>query len=482
MRSLNSSRALWSRFDWKTILVFVALVFIGLLNIYAAVYNEASPEGFSLSSRYGMQFVWIGISAVVAMVILLIDDIYYHQLAYPLYGLMLLVLLATLVIGKEVNGAKSWLSFGPVAIQPAEFMKVATALALARFMSDYSFSFGRSRDTIGVGVLLLVPIAIILMQNDMGSALVYCSFLLVCYREGLNGWVYYALFLVVGLFVGSFLIDPTVLLFILILLFVGSQYLSNHNLQDSVRFVALVVLLSLVLYGIGWLAQWGLSYYHSLLFSSLAMLVPALWHAYRHKLSTIYLFALMFVGSLVFLGLVDYVFNDVLQIHQQKRILDLLGLESDLQGWGYNVHQSKIAIGSGGFWGKGFLEGTQTKYDFIPEQSTDFIFCTVGEEWGFVGSVVVLALFAILIIRLMKMGERQQEPFRRVYCYAVAGIFLFHTIINVGMTIGLMPVIGIPLPMFSYGGSSLLAFTILFFIAVRLDSQNSTIGSTYNKY
>jgi rod shape determining protein RodA len=175
-------------------------------------------------------------------------------------------------------------------------------------------------------------------------------------------------------------------------------------------------------------------------------------------------------------------FNDVLQLHQQKRILDLLGLESDLKGWGYNVHQSKIAIGSGGFWGKGFLEGTQTKYDFIPEQSTDFIFCTVGEEWGFVGSIVVLVLFATLIIRLMKMAERQHEPFRRVYCYSVAGIFLFHTIINVGMTIGLMPVIGIPLPMFSYGGSSLLAFTVLFFIAVRLDSQNSTIGSTYNKF
>ena len=190
----------------------------------------------------------------------------------------------------------------------------------------------------------------------------------------------------------------------------------------------------------------------------------------------------MFVGSLAFLGAVDYVFNDVLQLHQQKRILDLLGLESDLRGWGYNVHQSKIAIGAGGLFGKGFLEGTQTKYDFIPEQSTDFIFCTVGEEWGFVGSIVVLALFATLIVRLMKMGERQQEPFRRVYCYGVAGIFLFHVIINIGMTIGLMPVIGIPLPMFSYGGSSLLAFTVLFFIAVRLDSQNSTISTTYKPY
>lgn len=481
MRSANDKLG-WSKIDWKTILVFVALVFIGWLNIYAAVYNEALSGGFDLSSRYGMQLIWIGISAVAALVILLIDDIYYHLLAYPAYGAMLVVLILTLFVGKEVNGAKSWLSLGPVALQPAEFMKLATALALARLMSGYSFSLSRTRDLVSVGALLLVPIAVILLQNDMGSALVYCSFLLVLYREGLNPWVYYALFLIVGLFVGSFLLSATALLWLVILLFVVSQLLSNRNPRESAIFVAGVGLLSIVVYGLSWLMGWGVDYYHSLLISSLSLLVPALLHAYRRKLSTIYLFAIMFVCSLLFLEAVDYVFNDVLQLHQQKRILDLLGLESDLKGWGYNVHQSKIAIGSGGMFGKGFLEGTQTKYDFIPEQSTDFIFCTVGEEWGFVGSVVVLALFAVLIVRLMKMGERQQEPFRRVYCYGVAGIFLFHVIINVGMTIGLMPVIGIPLPMFSYGGSSLLAFTALFFIAVRLDSQNSTIGTTYKPY
>ena len=481
MRNANAKFG-WTRIDWKTILVFVALVFIGWLNIYAAVYNEAHAGGFDLSSRYGMQLIWIGISAVAALVILLIDDIYYHLLAYPFYGLMLVVLILTLFVGKEVNGAKSWLALGPVAVQPAEFMKLATALALARFMSDYNFSLQKPRGLIGVGALLLVPIFVILLQNDMGSALVYCSFLIVLYREGLNPWVYYAIFLIVGLFVGSFLLSNVALLVILILLFVVSQLPSNRNPRESVKFVAGVGLLSIVIYGISWLAGWGIDYYRSLLISSFVMLAVALLHAYRHKLSSIYLFAIMFVGSLLFLGAVDYVFNDVLQLHQQKRILDLLGLESDLKGWGYNVHQSKIAIGSGGFFGKGFLEGTQTKYDFIPEQSTDFIFCTVGEEWGFFGAVVVLALFAVLIIRLMKMGERQHEPFRRVYCYGVAGIILFHTIINVGMTIGLMPVIGIPLPMFSYGGSSLLAFTVLFFIAVRLDSQNSSIGTTYKPY
>ncbi len=481
MRSVNDKLG-WTRIDWKTILVFVALVFIGWLNIYAAVYNEALSGGFDLSSRYGMQLIWIGISTIAAIVILLIDDIYYHLLAYPFYGLMMVVLVLTLFVGKEVNGAKSWLALGPVAVQPAEFMKLATALALARLMSEYNFSLSRPKDLVTVALLLLVPIGVILLQNDMGSALVYCSFLVVLYREGLNPWVYYALFLIVGLFVGSFLLSDVALLMILIVLFVLSQLPSNKNPRESVVWVAAVGLLSLVIYGVSWTAGWGVDYHHSLLAASLVMLLPALLYAYRHKLSTIYLFAIMFVGSLAFLGVVDYVFNDVLQLHQQKRILDLLGLESDLRGWGYNVHQSKIAIGSGGFFGKGFLEGTQTKYDFIPEQSTDFIFCTVGEEWGFFGSVVVLALFATLIVRLMKMGERQQEPFRRVYCYGVAGIFLFHVIINIGMTIGLMPVIGIPLPMFSYGGSSLLAFTVLFFIAVRLDSQNSAISTTYKPY
>ena len=479
MRSANDKLG-WSKIDWKTILVFVVLMLLGWMNIYAASAGEG--ESFSFSSRYGMQMIWVVISMVVAGVILLVDDIYYHQFAYPFYLLMLLVLVATLFVGKEVNGAKSWLSLGPVAVQPAEFMKLATALALARFMSEYHFSLGRPKDLVGVGAILLIPIGIILAQNDMGSALVYCSFLIVLYREGLNSWIYYAIFLVVGLFVCSFLLSDVALLVGLIVVFVVVQALGNRNPKESAIYTAGVGALSLAIYGAALVAGWSLTYYGALLIASVVMLIVALAYAYRNKLANIYLFAAMFVGSLLFIGAIDFVFNDVLQLHQQKRILDLFGLESDLKGWGYNVNQSKIAIGSGGFFGKGFLQGTQTKYDFIPEQSTDFIFCTVGEEWGFVGAVVVLMLFATLIIRLMKMGERQNEPFRRVYCYGVAGIFLFHVIINVGMTIGLMPVIGIPLPMFSYGGSSLLAFTILFFIAVRLDSQNSTIGNTYKPY
>ena len=468
----NSDRLGWTKIDWKTILVYVALVFIGWLNIYAAVYNEASAGGFDLGSRYGMQLIWIGISAVVALVILLIDDIYYHLAAYPSYVFMLLVLLATLVVGKEVNGAKSWLSFGPVAIQPAEFMKVATALALARYMSEYNFSLQRPKHLVGVGLLLLVPIGVILAQNDMGSALVYCSFLIVLYREGLNNWVYYALFLVVGLFVGSFVMSPVPLLVLLVLFFVVSQLFSNRNPRESAVWTAWVGFLSLLIYGVTELAGWDVSYYTSLLVSALVMLVPALVYAYRAKISTIYLYGGMMVCSLLFLGAVDYVFNEVLQLHQQKRILDLFGLESDLRGWGYNVNQSKIAIGSGGFFGKGYMNGTQTTFGFVPEQSTDFIFCTIGEEWGFVGSVIVILLYVFLIWRIVHNAERSREAFTRIYGYCVACCIFMHLFINVGMTLGLMPVIGIPLPLVSYGGSSLWAFTIMIFIFIALDRND----------
>ncbi|MDY3979336.1 MAG: rod shape-determining protein RodA [Tidjanibacter sp.] len=471
-----------SRYDWKSIAIFVALVVIGWFNIYAAVYNETAVATFSLTQKYGMQLIWIGISLVVAVVVLLVDDIYYHVMAYPFYGIMLFLLVLTLFVGRTVNGARSWISLGPASFQPAEFMKLAVALALARLMSEYNFSLHKPRDLVMVCLLLFAPIVVVILQNDTGSALVYASFLVMLYREGLNRWVYYALFLVVGLFVFSFLLSPTALLVLLLTVCIVGQTISNRNIRQSLIFAASTLLLSIVVWGGSHLVGHGLSFYWSLLSAAVVSTVPAAIYAFRRKLSNIYLYIAMFLGSLVFIGTVDYVFDNVLQVHQQKRILDLLGLESDLRGWGYNVNQSKIAIGSGGLFGKGYLEGTQTKYDFIPEQSTDFIFCTVGEEWGFVGALVVLGLFCLLIIRLMKMGERQQEPFRRVYCYSVAGVFLFHTIVNVAMTVGLMPVIGIPLPMFSYGGSSLLSFTLLFFIAVRLDSQNSSIGTVYKPF
>lgn len=454
--------------DWITILVYTVLVLMGWVNIYAAVYDEAHSSIFDISQRYGMQLIWIGVSAFIAISILLIDDKYYHILAYPLYWFSILVLIGVLLFGKEVNGAKSWL-FG---IQPSEFVKFTTALALARYMSSYSFDIRNLKHLLHVAILLGLPVLIVMLQNDTGSALVFGSFLFMLYREGFNGWVYVALLMIISLFIFSFLLEPTALLIVLILVCVVGEGMTNGNWRSKAIYLAGLALGSTLIYTVcQLLLSIDISWYLSILIAATLSIGVVILYAYRYKINNILTFILLFFGSLGFTYTVDYVFNNVLQIHQQKRILDLLGLESDLNHWGYNVNQSKIAIGSGGFTGKGFLEGTQTKFNFVPEQSTDFIFCTVGEEWGFIGSAIVIILFVILILRLIRMGERQQEPFGRIYCYCVASVFLFHITINIGMTIGIMPVIGIPLPFFSYGGSSLIAFTILLFVAIKLDAS-----------
>ncbi|HIW19304.1 MAG TPA: rod shape-determining protein RodA [Candidatus Alistipes pullicola] len=454
--------------DWITILVYTVLVLMGWVNIYAAVYDEAHSSIFDISQRYGMQLIWIGVSAFIAISILLIDDKYYHILAYPLYWFSILVLIGVLLFGKEVNGAKSWL-FG---IQPSEFVKFTTALALARYMSSYSFDIRNLKHLLHVAILLGLPVLIVMLQNDTGSALVFGSFLFMLYREGFNGWVYIALIMIISLFIFSFLLEPTALLIVLILVCVVGEGMTNGKWRSKAIYLAGLALGSTLIYTVcQLLLSIDISWYLSILIAATLSIGVVILYAYRYKINNILTFILLFFGSLGFTYTVDYVFNNALQIHQQKRILDLLGLESDLSHWGYNVNQSKIAIGSGGFSGKGFLEGTQTKFNFVPEQSTDFIFCTVGEEWGFIGSAIVIILFVILILRLIRMGERQQEPFGRIYCYCVASVFLFHITINIGMTIGIMPVIGIPLPFFSYGGSSLIAFTILLFVAIKLDAS-----------
>lgn len=468
MRSNEENSLTVGGLDWITILVYTVLVLMGWINIYAAVYDEAHSSIFDISQRYGMQLIWIGVSAFIAISILLIDDKYYHILAYPLYWFSILVLIGVLLFGKEVNGAKSWL-FG---IQPSEFVKFTTALALARYMSSYSFDIRNLKHLLHVAILLGLPVLIVMLQNDTGSALVFGSFLFMLYREGFNGWVYVALIMIISLFIFSFLLEPTALLIVLILVCVVGEGMTNGNWKSKAIYLAGLALGSTLIYTVcQLLLSIDISWYLSILIAATLSIGVVILYAYRYKINNILTFILLFFGSLGFTYTVDYVFNNVLQIHQQKRILDLLGLESDLNHWGYNVNQSKIAIGSGGFSGKGFLEGTQTKFNFVPEQSTDFIFCTVGEEWGFIGSAIVIILFVILILRLIRMGERQQEPFGRIYCYCVASVFLFHVTINIGMTIGIMPVIGIPLPFFSYGGSSLIAFTILLFVAIKLDAS-----------
>lgn len=467
----NRSGALFSGVDRWTVLFYMLIVLVGWFSITAATYDETVPQLFSFAHFYMKQVVWIAVAAVVAIVVLLIDDRYYHMWAYPAYIIGLLLLLSTLVIGKEINGAKAWISFGSFNIQPVEFAKIATALAMARLMSEYTFSITRIGDLMKVGMLLAVPLLIIILQNDTGSGLVLGSFLFVLYREGLNKWLCIPILLIASLFIASFLLSPMALLLLLIALCTFSEVMVSGQVRSRIIFVAILLLAAMLLMvGSSLLFDEGIDLYHALLITSLTATIGLSIYSFRFNLSHTFITLILFAGSVIFLLSVEQVFN-ALEPHQQKRILSFMGIINDPAGADYNVNQAKIAIGSGGLFGKGFLQGTQIKYGFVPERHTDFIFCTVGEEWGFLGTLTILSLFACLILRLMRMGERQEEPFGRIYCYCVASILLFHVLVNVGMTVGLMPVMGIPLPFMSYGGSSLIAFTILLFIAIRLDAS-----------
>ena len=468
--------------DRATVLLYVLIVLAGCVSIVSASYEEGAADLFSFSHFYMKQLVWVGVAFVTAVVVLLLDDRFYHMLAYPAYIAGLLLLAAALVAGKEVNGAKAWFEFGSFRVQPVEFVKIATALALARVMSEYHFSISRAGDLMKVGLVICLPLAIIVLQNDTGSGIVLGSFLFVLYREGLNKWLCIPVLLIAALFIFSFLLSPMTLLVVLILVCTFSEAMMNGLWRSRIVFLAAVGLAAGVLYLLVGLAAPGrMDFYHALLAATLVSLVFVAVYAYRANLRNIFITMALFVGSMIFLPTTDYIFNSMLKQHQRDRILSFLGIINDPLGTDYNVNQAKIAIGSGGLTGKGFLQGTQIKYGFVPERHTDFIFCTVGEEWGFIGAMTVLGLLCALILRLMRMGERQEEPFGRIYCYSVAAILLFHVLVNVGMTIGLMPVMGIPLPFMSYGGSSLIAFTILVFIAVRLDASTRqfTLNTKY---
>ncbi|MEG1663692.1 MAG: rod shape-determining protein RodA [Mucinivorans sp.] len=471
MNNSNTIGLTKNNIDWITILLYVVLVFFGWVSIYAAVYNDDHRSVFDITQRYGMQLVWIGISFLVAMVIVLTDQKYYHIFSYPFYWFMLLMMVGTLFLGREVNGARSWFDIAGVRIQPVEFMKLATALALARFMSSYHFDIRKSKSLYYIGLIIGVPVVFILMQNDTGSALVSAAFLIMLYREGFGKIIYILSGLFVILVISTFLLEDDIVLLLIVLATLIGFVITNRRWDIAIRYLALLLLLAALIWWGALIVGYKLNLYYSLLGAILLTLPIAARANYTMRLKQVGTLIIIASMALAFTFVVDYAFENVLQAHQKNRILDLLGIVKDTKGFSYNVIQSKIAIGSGGFWGKGFLEGTQTKFSFVPEQSTDFIFCTVGEEWGFVGSAIVVTLFTILIIRLMKMGERQHEPFARIYCYSVASIFFVHFLINIAMTIGLFPVVGIPLPFFSYGGSSLLAFTILLFIAIRLDSS-----------
>jgi rod shape determining protein RodA len=462
----------WGNIDWITILIYVILVISGWFNIYSAVYHEEYSNIFDISQRYGKQMIWIGLSAVLAFFILLVDSEFFVTFSYVLYGLFILLLILVLFVGKEVNGAKSWLMLGSFAIQPAEFAKLGTSLAVAKLISSYNFSFNNYRKIFALALLILLPVVLIILQNDTGSALVYIVFIIPLFREGMSGLILFFVFYAALLFILTLVVSPITIIVTVIVLALLGDLIIRKSWGDLLKVIAMI--------GFWGLVVWGYSVifndnnpdiYFLLVRSSVLTSIVLLVVSLIKRVPQAPLIVSMFLLSLAFTFTVDYAFNEILESHQQARINNLIGVESDPLGAGYNVNQSKIAIGSGGIDGKGFLQGTQTKYDFVPEQSTDFIFCTVGEEWGFIGTSTIVLAFLFLFIRLIILAERQRSVYSRVFGYSVASILFFHFAVNIGMTIGLAPVIGIPLPFFSYGGSSLWFFTILLFVFLKLDSS-----------
>lgn len=413
---MRERHGVFEHIDWWLVVIFLVLVIMGWLNIYAAVYDESHGSIVDMHVKYGKQMAWILAALFLALIVLLIDGKFFSQFAYLIYILSLFLLVAVIFTGKEISGSKSWFQFAGIALQPGEFAKVGTALVLAKFLNRMETDIRKKKDLFAAMGLILLPALLIFLEHDTGSAIVFFSFIFVLYRAGLS--------------------EKLVIGFVLVPLLAVISLLIN-------KFIILGLLLVIALF----------FFYYS-----------------RRKIRNIILIALVYLGTAGFVFSVDYGVNHILEPHQRVRVNVLIGKDIDLKGAGYNVNQSLIAIGSGGAFGKGFLQGTQTKYNFVPEQSTDFIFCTVGEEWGFAGSFIVIALFVALLIRIVLVAERQRSRFSRFYGYGVASIIFFHFMINIGMTLSLIPVIGIPLPFFSYGGSSLWAFTLLLFIFIRQDS------------
>ena len=467
--------------DWWTILIYLALLTFGWVSVCGASYTYGETDIFSLDSRSGMQIVWIGTSIVLGLFLLLLDDRFYDTFAYAIFTVLLLLLIATIFNPHTIKGSRSWLVLGPLRVQPAEFAKFATALALAKFMSTYGYDINKWKDFAITLAFIFLPMVCIVLQHETGSALVYLAFFLMLYREGMSGSLLFTgvamvIYFVVGIRYADtmLLYTPTsvgkfVVLF-LIQLFSGLMVLSYCRDKREAWYILLACfgLTGLFLAFSLYVIPFDIVYVQ--LVMTALLIGYLLWQAVATRFRNYLWIALFALGSVVFFNLADYVLDNVMEPHQRVRINVLLGLEEDLKGAGYNVHQSQIAIGSGGIEGKGFLNGTQTKLKYVPEQDTDFIFCTVGEEEGFIGSASVLLLFLLLVLRLIHLAERQPYRFGRVYGYSVLSIFLFHVFINVGMVLGLTPVIGIPLPFFSYGGSSLWGFTILLFIFLRIDA------------
>ena len=472
--------SIWKSLDWVTIVVYLLLIVFGWFSVCGASYDYGDRDFLDFSTRAGKQFVWIICSFGLGFVLLMLDDSLYDMFSYLIYIGLMLLLIVTIFIAPDTKGSRSWLILGPVSLQPAEFAKFATALALAKYMSAYSFTMKNWKSSLMLAFLILFPMLLIILQRETGSALVYSAFFLMLYREGMPGAVLFTGVSAVAYFVvgvrfehvmlghiptsaGEFLVLMMEILFTIGMVHV---YCDKVSVERNILFYGVGVI-ALALGFSGFVIPFDITWI--LITVCVAMILYLCYVALSERVTRYFYIALFALGSMAFFYSADYVLNSVMEPHQRVRINVLLGLEDDPSGAGYNVNQAKIAIGSGGLRGKGFLNGTQTKLN-VPEQDTDFIFCTVGEEEGFWGAAGVLVLFLVLILRLIHLAERQPFAFGRIYGYCVMSVFLFHVFINVGMVLGLTPVIGIPLPFFSYGGSSLWGFTILLFIFLRIDA------------
>lgn len=470
-------RAIYSKLNWTIIICYILLITVGWVNIYAATFSETAGSLFSLDTRSGMQFLWIGAAAIFAVTILFVLSPKIYPIISPWLSIGVMILLvAVLIFGREVNGSKSWLMVAGLGIQPSEFSKITTALLLSSAMSRYGYKLSNPKDLFRTASIILVPVFLIALEPDVGTILVYCGLIFMLYREGLSGWFIVLAFLAVMLFLTTLKFSPFVSILVLTAIAgLFHTFISSYKVKVSLSYLAFIVasafIPALMNSGILSKATKGVPVEY-ILIGIVAITGVALWfkaakerNRVLKSLCAIYFLYILFIFSTYF------IFDNLLKDHHRDRIENLLGISNDLQGAGYNVHQSRIAIGSGGLLGKGFLNGTQTKFDFVPEQGTDFIFCTIGEEWGFVGSLFVVIIYTVLICTIIMTAEKQKEKFNRIFGYCTASYLFVHVFTNIGMTLGIMPVVGIPLPLISYGGSSFLTFTVLIFIFLRLDIE-----------
>ena len=470
---MNRSSNIFYRIDKISVVLFMLLILMGWFNIYAAVYNEEHSGLLDFSQRYGKQFIWIVASLILAVFISIIDNRFYFFFSWFIYGACMLLLVLVVIIGKEINGARSWFELGGISLQPSELAKFGTALALASYLNNKRQDLTRLAEIIPAASIIFLPSFLTLIQPDMGSAIVYFSLFLVLFREGMSPYIFVSGLLMIVLFFLTLLTNNLYLTMVLISIAVVLVWFSTRKWKLVILGSGIFIIITGILYLLDHYVFKSIGNELVIFVSLLLSGAVYAFYIYNKRAVSVLIIYLFLVGSIVYVNSVDYTFNNFLKPHQKERVDILLGFKSDLHGTGYNVNQSIISIGSGGFAGKGFLQGTQTKFKFVPKQSSDFIFCTVGEEWGFLGSFVVIGVYLFLLLRLIKLAERQRSDFSRIYGYCVVSILFTHIFLNIGMAIGIVPVIGIPLPFLSYGGSSLWGFTILLFIFLRLDASRT---------